>query len=60
MLAIADFATNFSTMFSGVTGIITTVITFITENWLLFGMVALGVVIPVVFSIFSWIKNRGH
>lgn len=60
MLSIADFVTDFSTMFTGVTTIISSIITFITSNWLLMGMIALGLGIPVVFSIFSWIKNRGH
>lgn len=56
-LAVADFAAFFTNMITGVSSIFTAIFTMITENALLFGMVAIGVIIPAVFSIYSRIKN---
>lgn len=56
-LDVADFGTFFTNMITSVSAIFTAIFNLITGNPLLFGMVAVGVIVPIIFAIYSRIKN---
>ena len=56
-LAVADFATFFTSMITGVSSIFTAIFTLIIENSLLFGCVAIGVIVPIIFAIYNKVKS---
>lgn len=57
LLAISDFTTEFSTMVSGVTSIFSSIFTLITGNWLMMGSLAITVIIPIIFALYSKFKG---
>lgn len=54
----SGYTDNFVEMISNVITIVTSIFTFITGNWLLMGTLAIGVVVPIIFSVFTYFKNR--
>lgn len=59
LLDVAAFGEQFTSMLTSVISIITSVFGFITGNWLLMGTLAIGVVVPIIFSIFTYFRNKG-
>ena len=57
LLDVADFGTFFSNMITSVSTIFTAIFNMITGNALLFGCVAIGVIVPIIFAIYGRIKN---
>lgn len=59
LLDVVAFGEQFTSMLTSVISIITSVFGFITGNWLLMGTLAIGVVVPIIFSIFTYFRNKG-
>ena len=59
LLDVASFGEQFTSMITSVISIVTSIFGFITGNWLLMGVLAISVVVPIVFSVFTYFKNKG-
>lgn len=57
-LDVATFGEQFTSMLTSVITIVTSIFGFITGNWLLMGTLAIGVVVPIIFSVFTYFRNR--
>lgn len=58
-LEVATFGEQFTSLLTSVISIITSVFGFITGNWLLMGSLAISVVVPIIFTIFTYFRNKG-
>lgn len=58
LLDVASFGEQFTSMLTSVITIVTSVFGFITGNWLLMGTLAVSVVVPIIFSVFTYFRNR--
>lgn len=57
-LDVAMFGEQFTSMLTSVITIVTSIFGFITGNWLLMGTLAIGVVVPIIFSVFTYFRNK--
>lgn len=57
-LDVATFGEQFTSMLTSVITIVTSIFGFITGNWLLMGTLAIGVVVPIIFSVFTYFRNK--
>lgn len=58
LLDVASFGEQFTSMLTSVITIVTSIFGFITGNWLLMGTLAIGVVVPIIFSVFTYFRNK--